>query len=561
LFSTNSKATSVDPQLRQALDLASELVERYGLSSTNALLASCRSAVAQDEITIAIVGRFKAGKSSFLNHFLGRSLLPVGVVPVTTVITEIRFGPTERAEVRFLEGRVKEVSLNEIERYVSERENAENHKRVATIRVELPSLARFQGLTFVDTPGLESVLAHNTEAALSWLPNVGFALVAVSVDPPLSQQDIELLENLYQYTPSVSILLTKVDLLSAEERSEVLDFIRTQLAKSLGRSPDIFPYSVRPGYEELREPLEQKVINRTLNEFGRRRRAILSRKIDTLLRECSDYVALHLKSAELADAGREAVKSQVIGEKEVVADVKSELHLIVRHVAGGTRAAAAVLIEAHQQELERLLLADFASKFPAWTKSLAVLLSSFQDWLDRSLSAELTRVSLAERSPLIEPLQKTRRQVLRYLQEFRDRLSQSTLRAFGIPLRTSEVEIEIQQPGTPDIRVGQIFDRNWELLSPIMPVVLIKSLVRRHFTQGIPDIVYANISRLTSQWEESINAALLGVGKEAERRLDELISTVERLIATADRGRVPAIKGDLERMAAARKALDRQGPV
>jgi hypothetical protein len=85
--------------------------------------------------------------------------------------------------------------------------------------------------------------------------------------------------------------------------------------------------------------------------------------------------------------------------------------------------------------------------------------------------------------------------------------------------------------------------------------------VRRHFTQGIPDIVYANISRLTSQWEESINAALLGVGKEAERRLDELISTVERLIATADRGRVPAIKGDLERMAAARKALDRQGPV
>jgi GTP-binding protein EngB required for normal cell division len=561
LFSTNSKATSVDPQLRQALDLASELVERYGLSSTNALLASCRSAVAQDEITIAIVGRFKAGKSSFLNHFLGRSLLPVGVVPVTTVITEIRFGPTERAEVRFLEGRVKEVSLNEIERYVSERENAENHKRVATIRVELPSLARFQGLTFVDTPGLESVLAHNTEAALSWLPNVGFALVAVSVDPPLSQQDIELLENLYQYTPSVSILLTKVDLLSAEERSEVLDFIRTQLAKSLGRSPDIFPYSVRPGYEELREPLEQKVINRTLNEFGRRRRAILSRKIDTLLRECSDYVALHLKSAELADAGREAVKSQVIGEKEVVADVKSELHLIVRHVAGGTRAAAAVLIEAHQQELERLLLADFASKFPAWTKSLAVLLSSFQDWLDRSLSAELTRVSLAERSPLIEPLQKTRRQVLRYLQEFRDRLSQSTLRAFGIPLRTSEVEIEIQQPGTPNIRVGQIFDRNWELLSPIMPVVLIKSLVRRHFTQGIPDIVYANISRLTSQWEESINAALLGVGKEAERRLDEQISTVERLIATADRGRVPAIKGDLERMAAARKALDRQGPV
>jgi GTP-binding protein EngB required for normal cell division len=558
LFSTNSKGAS-DPQLRQALDLASEVVERYGLSPTNALASACRTALTQDEITIAIVGRFKAGKSSFLNHFLGCSVLPVGVVPVTTVITEIRFGPNDRAEVRFLDGRVQEVSLQEIAAYVSERENGGNHKGVATIRIELPSLARFSRLTFVDTPGLESVLAHNTEASLSWLPNVGLALVAVSVDPPLSQQDIELLKNLYRYTPNVSILLTKVDLLGPEERSEVLDFVRTQVDKRLGRSPEILPYSVRPGYEELREQLERKVMERTLDEFGWRRRAILSRKVDTLLSECSAYVTLHLKSAQLADAEREAVKRQVIGEKQVLADVQGELHLIVRHAAGGTRAAAAVLLGAHQQELERRLLADLASEFPSWTKSLAVLLSSFQDWLDGALSAELTRVSLAERSPLIEPLQKTRRQVLRYLQEFRDRLSESTLRAFGIPLRTTEVEIEIQEPRTPDIRVGRIFDRNWELLSPVMPVVLIEALVRRHFTQRIPDIVYANISRLTSQWEESINAALLSVGKEAGRRLDELIATVERLIETASGDRVPAIQDDLDRLAAARKPIQQQG--
>jgi GTP-binding protein EngB required for normal cell division len=411
LFSTNSKATSVDPQLRQALDLASEVAERYGLSSAKALLASCRSALTQDEITIAIVGRFKAGKSSFLNHFLGRPLLPVRVVPVTTVITEIRFGPAERAAVRFLEGRVEEVSLNDIASYVSERENAENYKRVATIRVELPDLARFPGLIFVDTPGLESVLAHNTETSLSWLPNVGLALVAVSVDPPLSQQDIELMKNLYRYTPNVSVLLTKVDLLGAEERSEVLDFIRTRLTKSFGRSPEILPYSVLRGYEELREQLERTVIDRTLDEFGGRRRAILSRKIDTLLRECSDYVALHLKSAQLLDSEREAAKSQVIGEKQVMADLKSELRLIVRHAVGGTRAIAAAVFEPHQQEVERCLLVDFASKFPAWSRSLAVLLSSFKGWLDTSLSAELTRVSLAERPRLIEPLQKTERQV------------------------------------------------------------------------------------------------------------------------------------------------------
>ena len=474
---------------------------------------------------------------------------------MTTVVTEIRFGPRERAEARFLQGRTEEVALNELASYVSERENAENHKRVATIRVELPNLAPFPGLVFVDTPGLESVLVHNTEASLAWLPHVGLALVAVSVDPPLSQPDIELLKNLYQYTPNVAILLTKVDLLGTEELSEVLDFIRTRLAKTFGRSPEIFPYSVRPGYEELREQLDKKVIDRTLKDFDGRRRGILSRKVDTLIRECSDYVMLHLESAELRDSEREAVKRQVIGEKEVVADVKSELHLLVRHAVGGSRAIVSSVLDPHQSELEGSLLEDFASRFPAWTKSLAVLLSSFEDWMDRSLSADLTRVSLAERSRLLEPLKKTRRQVSRYLQEFRDRLSESALRAFGIPLRTTEVEIEVQEPKTPDIRVGLIFDRNWELLSPVLPAVLIRSLVRRHFIRRIPDIVHANISRLTSQWEESINTALLSAGKEAERSLDELITTVERLIDTASTDRVPAIKHDLDRLAAVRRTL------
>src|SRR6266700_2278545 len=107
--------SSIDPktapvaQLQQALDLGSEIVERYGFSSLRALFASCRSALAQEDITVAIVGRFKAGKSSFINHFVGRSILPVGVVPVTTVATEIHYGSKERAEIRFQDGRVEEV--------------------------------------------------------------------------------------------------------------------------------------------------------------------------------------------------------------------------------------------------------------------------------------------------------------------------------------------------------------------------------------------------------------------------------------------------------------------
>ncbi len=548
---------TLDPQLREALDAVTEIIKQYRISSLDLLLSSCRSALSQEEIPVAIVGRFKAGKSSFLNHFIGRAILPVGVVPVTTIITEIRFGPQERAEVRYLDGRLQEVPIGTIGFYISERENPGNHKLAQIVTVELPELERFRGLKFVDTPGLESVLAHNDDASRTWLPNAGLALVAVSVDPPLSQHDVELLKNLYRFTPNVSVLLTKVDLLSPQDRSEVAEFVRTQLARNFHPPPEVLSYSVRPGYEDFRQRLEQQLVKQTLGRIGEQRQAILARKIGTLLTECSGYLGLSLKSAELLDSERAALKKQVVGEEELVSDFKKEMRLIVRDAMSGTRAAAIVSLETHQKEVEHRLLAGFYAEFASWAKSLAHLLDSFENWLARTLATELIEVSLAERSSIAVPLNKTRAQISRHLQTFRDRLSDRTMRAFGIPLKTTEVDIEMQEPANPDIGIGRVFDRSWELLSPVVPVFLIKPIVKRHFSRKIPYIVYMNLSRLASQWESSINSALLKLENEAERRLDELLATVERLIETGREDRAAVIQHDLRRIVSAQRAVSK----
>lgn len=186
--------------------LASEITERYKLASLRLLIDSSQALREREELNVAVVGRFKAGKSSFLNHFLGRDLLPVGVTPVTAVVTEIGYGATEKAIVDFLDGSTSTVAFDEIRSFVSENENPGNKKQVSTLRIELPTLIRSRALRFVDMPGLESALAHNTETALNWLPQVGLALVAVSVDPPLSQHGIALLKRVYGYTPKVSIM-------------------------------------------------------------------------------------------------------------------------------------------------------------------------------------------------------------------------------------------------------------------------------------------------------------------------------------------------------------------
>ena len=542
-------------RLATKLDMAEEVAARYDIDALAGLLAGARALAADAEISVAVLGRFKAGKSSFLNHFLGRSFLPVGVVPVTAAVTVIRFGTHEEARVHHRDGRDTQVSLDVIGSYISEKENPENAKEVGLITVELPELRRFRGLQFVDTPGLDSALSHNTQAALAWLPHAGLALVAVSVDPPLSQRDIDLLKSLYRYTPKVAVLLTKVDLLSEPELEEVIEYVHAQLSRNFPGTPQVFPYSTKPGFEHLREALEAELAGGTLERFAEERESILMRKIDTLLGELSDFLALSLKSAEVLQSERQALNEQLLGEKEALDDVKSVIRLLAQNASAGARADISQRLEAHQGEVESALFAAFESEFPKWTRSLGTMRRSFEDWLASALRDELTALSDRHRDSLLEPLRQVRQQTFRVLQQFRDRLSDRAMRGFGVPLRTTETEIDVVEPSAPSVRIGRVFDRNWEVLSPILPAFAIEAVVRRHFERSIPYLVEQNLSRLGAQWEESINGALWGVEKEARRRLDELMATVERLVGSGSKKRTPQLRADLERIEAARESV------
>ncbi len=270
---TRPQTGTVAPEiLQEILCTVGNVCRRREISALDDFLESCRAFAGEETLNVAVLGRFKAGKSSFLNCLLGKPLLPVGVIPVTSVITEIQWGAVERTEVLYTDGRREIVSTAQIRDFVAEGENPENIKQVDRVRVELPSMDRYRGIRFVDTPGLESVFEHNTEASLDWLPNVGLALVAVGVDPPLSQRDLELIRRLHRYTPNISLLLTKVDVLCEHERSEVRGFIETQLTRNGSQSVPVFPFSVRPGFESLREELDQKLLlqaRATLNDQQR----------------------------------------------------------------------------------------------------------------------------------------------------------------------------------------------------------------------------------------------------------------------------------------------------
>jgi len=58
------------------------------------------SRLAADTFQLAVVGQFSRGKTTLMNALLGGPYLPMGALPMTSVITRVRYGTRPRAIVR-----------------------------------------------------------------------------------------------------------------------------------------------------------------------------------------------------------------------------------------------------------------------------------------------------------------------------------------------------------------------------------------------------------------------------------------------------------------------------
>ena len=89
-------------------------------------------------MTVAVIGQFKRGKSALVNCILKDKILPVGIVPVTAVVTEVQYGP-KGAEVHFSNGVIKQTDFEDISTYINEQENQDNHLNVTKVSIKCPS--------------------------------------------------------------------------------------------------------------------------------------------------------------------------------------------------------------------------------------------------------------------------------------------------------------------------------------------------------------------------------------------------------------------------------------
>ena len=291
----------------QALDRLSAMADQLGEDSVSADVRQLVSRIKEGRFFVACVGQFKRGKSTLLDAFVGEQILPTGVVPVTTVPTVLRYGDTRAARV-LIDTRWQIIRPEDLAQYVSEELNPENSKQVAGVEVFLPSPLLAGGMCLVDTPGIGSVFSGNTETTKEFIPQIDAAILVVGADPPISGEELALIEAVAVNVDEILIVLNKIDRVSATERQQASEFaskvLEGRLKRPVGkiyevsalnrlnRSTDADDWNSLVENLELLAGNSAQAMTRSAAERGVRRfSASLHRSIDERLRALSEPLA------------------------------------------------------------------------------------------------------------------------------------------------------------------------------------------------------------------------------------------------------------------------------
>ena len=205
--------------VRSLLHAAEQRHDDISVQDCRRLLAR----LAEDRFNLAVVGQFSRGKSSLMNALLGSEKLPTGVLPLTSVITTVSYGETERALLQ-REGwsLPQEITLDQLPEYVTQSQNPGNEKHVILAEVQLPHELLRMGVHFIDTPGIASAIAANTKTTRRFLPEIDAAILVTSFESPMAEPEIRFLRELHEHVRSMFIVVNKLDLAGDDERQAVL---------------------------------------------------------------------------------------------------------------------------------------------------------------------------------------------------------------------------------------------------------------------------------------------------------------------------------------------------
>ena len=318
-----------------------------------------RRRVAEDELYVVAIGEFKRGKSTLLNALIRRPILPVGVVPLTSVVTVLRRG-NGRAVAFCEDGSRTAVDPLHLTDYVTEAGNPGNRQHLTRVEVSLPDLELPDHVALIDTPGLASVYASGTDHTLGLLPQIDVALVVLSVDQPLTDAEERLATQLRDQGAELLFVMNKTDYLAESEAVEALTFVTDRLdAEGFGK-PLVLGVSAKSalrgepgsGVEGLRRHLVELIDTR----YDAIRSAQSLRRVEALLAELETSYAVRTEIASRGERELDDAPQRLKTSRQEVERLTQEQDAIFSHRIQTAEHGLSDDMWALQAELEKLLL-------------------------------------------------------------------------------------------------------------------------------------------------------------------------------------------------------------
>lgn len=307
------------PELGLRPDLFARLaIVAEALGDTGVAADACDLALQEErgELNVLVVGQVKRGKSTLVNALLNEDLMPTGALPVTGLVTALRYGQKRSIQVQFRDGYAIVIAPDQLADYVSESGNPKNSRAVERVEITWPAPA-LRGLVLFDTPGIGSIWEHNSETAREALPRADAAILVLGPDPPIGSLEIAFVRDVVGSSERLFVVVNKADTTSALDA--VVGFTEETLARVIGRPLDMNVLSAtavrdaqRLGHtnaafgvflSHLRAFVEDHGAETRVRSIRRRGRALLGR-LDLVLG--MKRQALSLSTSQRRDA-REAV--------------------------------------------------------------------------------------------------------------------------------------------------------------------------------------------------------------------------------------------------------------
>src|SRR5580765_2700127 len=193
---------------------------------------------------LVVLGEFNHGKSTFVNAMLGQDILPTGITPTTASINHVVHAQNPTARVVLLSGESKYLEPSQLKEWVTV---AGGHaSEVAYVELGFPSNLLANNVVLVDTPGVNDLNEQRAEVTYGYVPRADAVVFLLDAGQALKDSEREFLRSrvLESARDRLIFVLGKMDMLSVDERSAVLEYVRKGLGQMMPE-PTVFPLSAK----------------------------------------------------------------------------------------------------------------------------------------------------------------------------------------------------------------------------------------------------------------------------------------------------------------------------